>query len=156
VEEAAQALHHDPSALRALAGRPRAEEKPEAKSRDGAVLGRLAKIHRKRHWLVNAQSYVAAFPATGGGLTLAVVLAGLCRKLVAVKTAAELEAALAADARFDLQRRITPFEADASTILAHWIRRPLADEQIVAVDVDLDDLAESFTMVRDELAPLVL
>jgi DNA polymerase-3 subunit epsilon len=154
VDEAARALENDPTVLRNPTNRARTD-KAQDQSRDSAVVGRLMKIHRKRHWLVNAHSYVAAFPATEGGLWVAVVLGGLCRRLRNVKNADELGAALTVDAQLDAQRRVTPFEADASTILAYWIRRQLADDEIVAIDVDSADLASSFAAVRDELQVLV-
>jgi DNA polymerase-3 subunit epsilon len=155
VEEAALALQRDPSVLRGNSVGLRSDEKPETRSRDGAVVGRLLKLHRKRHWLVNAQSYVAAFPATEGGLWIAIVVAGFCHRLRTVTTVEDLEAALRVDADLDPFRRVTHFEADATTIFAHWIRRVLPDEHIVAIDIEPEDLEASFASVAAELAPLL-
>jgi DNA polymerase-3 subunit epsilon len=154
VDEAARALENDPTVLRNATARGRTD-KPQDQSRDSAVVGRLAKIHRKRHGLVNAHDSVAAFPATNGGLWLVVVLGGYCRRLRNVKTTDELATTLQVDVHLDAQRRVTQFEADASTILAHWIRRQLADDEIVAIDLDAADLAGSLDAARAELAPLV-
>ena len=52
------------------------------------------------------------------------------------------------------RRRLPPFEADASTILAHWIRSAATDDAIV-VELDREDLVESLADARAELAPLL-
>ena len=155
VDEATRALERDPTVLRSAPARNREGDKQQDQSRDSAVVGRLAKIHRKRHWLVNAHDYVLAFPATGGGLWLAIALGGYCRRLRTVRNASELAAALEVDAQHEAQRRVTHFEADASTILAHWIRRQLEDDEIVAIDLETNDLAASLARACEELTPLV-
>jgi DNA polymerase III subunit epsilon len=154
VEEAVRMLAGDPGVLRNANARAQRERDAEAKSRDGAIVGRLAKLHRRRHWLVNAHNYVVAFAATGGGIWIAVVIAGTCRKVECVGTVAELTGALDEAIRAHPKRRVGHFEADASTILAHWIRRPAADESMVIVDLDAD-LTTAVRAATDELAPLV-
>jgi hypothetical protein len=67
----------------------------------------------------------------------------------------ELEDALRIDIRAEVQRRVTHLEADLTTILAHWIRRPLNEEDIVAIDIDRPAAECSFAAVVDELTPLL-
>jgi len=153
VEEAERALAQDPTVLRAGVARSRTAE--PGRTRDGAVVGRLLKIHRKRHWLLNAHNYLATFPATGGGIWVVIVIAGMVRRIAKAETGGELRAALAADDRWTDGQRLGHFEADASTILAHWIRRSVEDEEIALFDLDPQDVSSSLDAVADEVAVLV-
>jgi DNA polymerase-3 subunit epsilon len=161
VEQAERALAGDPTVLRAGAGRTRAGEDErlrageDTRTRDGAVVGRLLKVHRKRHWLVNAHHYVAAFPATGGGLWLVIVVHGLVRRIVVVGTREELYDALIADDRWNDGQRLGHLEADASTILAHWVRRTGEEEPLAVFDFDANDLSASLLATAEELLVLV-
>jgi hypothetical protein len=151
IEHAEKALNGDPLQLRASAA-PLQGGDEDVRSRDGAVIGRLLKLPRKRHWLVNTHAYVAAFPATGGGLWVATVLGGVCRKLSRTLTRHELDAVLTFDARMSGQARMAHFEADASTILAHWIRRPGEEHGIKILDLDEKDLEASLAAAAGKLA----
>jgi len=150
IEHAEKVLSGDPLQLRAGAATQPGNE--EARSRDGAVIGRLLKLHRKRHWLVNTHSYMAAFPATGGGIWVVIVLGGFCRRFSRARTRQELEAALKLDPRLSGAARLGHFEADASTILAHWIRRPAEEHGIKVLDLDEPHLEASLTAAAEKLA----
>ncbi len=128
------------------------------RNRDSAVLGRLLKLHRKRHWLVNRHYYVAAVEAAGGGLLVAAVIAGFCRALLRPATAEELRSDLAGLAERRRRRttgRSGAMLADVSTILAYWTRTPAAHEEGVVIDLDPKALDESLAAAAEELAPLL-
>jgi len=150
VERAETILKGDPLLLRATAPPHGSDE--DGRSRDGAVLGRLLKLHRKRHWLVNTHSYAVTFPATGGGVWVAVVVAGVCRRVSRVRTRRELEAAFEPDARVCGPVRMGHFEADASTVLAHWIRRPPEEHSVKVLELDENDLEASLQAAAQRLA----
>ncbi len=150
VEELQRDLAGDGSAIRARVG------KSEDSARDGAVLSRLLKLNKRRPWVVNSQSYLAALPGAPGALVVVVIVGGFCRLVTEIRSVEDLDAGLA-DSSIELmtsRRRVGPFEADASTIFAHWIRSPEADEGLV---VALDDsrLGESMAEARDELMPVL-
>lgn len=150
VQELERDLDGDGGAIRARLA------KGEHPARDGAVLSRLLKLNRRRHWVVNHQSYVAALPGPPGAVVVVIVVSGFCRVVTEVRSAAELDAALE---EIDIEalvarRRLPPFEADASTILAHWIRSAATDDAII-VELDREDLTGSLADARAELAPLL-
>jgi len=151
IDHAENVLSGDPLQLRIGAASQPGNE--EVRSRDGAVIGRLLKLHRKRHWLINTHAYVAAFPATGGGIWVAIVLDGFCRRPAHVRTRHELAAALTSDAGAGATPRIGQFEADASTIFSHWIRRPAEEYGLEVIDLDAeDDLEGSLAAAAEKLA----
>ena len=156
LEDAERVLARDPSALRALIVRePVVGSGDTRASRDIAVLGRLQKLHRRRHWLVNAHNYVAAFPATEGGLWIAVVTAGFCRRIRHVHSTSEVSDALAWGVDLEPNRRIGHVEADLSTILAHWVRASIVPSELLLVDLDGRDLQSSLAAGGEEIAVLV-
>lgn len=122
--------------------------------RDAGLLGRLMKLQRRRHWLVNEHSYLAAFPTSDPALMVVAVLEGLCRGVTRITTAAELDAFLETVAARG-RGAVRSYEADVSTIMAHWVRRSQADDCLI-VDLDDDeDRAASLARAGKELAPLV-
>lgn len=152
IDKAETVLAGDPLLLRS-SGALQARDGEDGRSRDGAVIGRLLKLHRKRHWLINTHSYVAAVPAAEGGLWIAVVLGGFCRRLVRARTTAELTSALEPDIRTSTAR-ISHFEADVSTVLAHWIRRPAEEAGLVVIDLE-DDSGSSLPLAFDKLVTVL-
>lgn len=151
VETAERVLSGDPLLLRSSAGST-SRSSDDVRSRDGAVVGRLLKLHRKRHWLINTHAYTAAFPATEGGLWVAIVIGGFCRRLARVCTVEELARALQPDARLSTTTRVGHFEADASTILAHWMRRPAEEPELSLVDLDPENIDTSLGLALEKLS----
>ena len=89
-------------------------------------------------------------------MVVVIVVSGFCRMVTEVGSAAELDAVLE---EIDIEalvarRRVPPFEADASTILAHWIRSAATEDALI-VELDRNDLSESLTDARAELEPLL-
>jgi hypothetical protein len=111
----------------------------------------LLKLHRKRHWLLNTHSYVVAFPATDGGVWVAIVIAGFCRRLARAADLEQLAVALRADTALAPSSRVGHFDADASTILAHWIRRPAEEHGLSITDLDIEDLDAALASLHESL-----
>ncbi len=127
------------------------------RNRDAAVLGRLFKLHRKRHWLVNRHDYVAAFGTADDGLLVAVLIEGFCRVLVRPRSVEELRSSF----REAVRRRRHPggrggtLFADVTTILAYWVRTSGARDEGIVIDLDRRAIEESLAAAAEELAPLV-
>jgi len=126
----------------------------ESGGRDGALLSRLLKLHRKYHWVVNHHNYLAALPTSSGRLLVLVILGGFCRALEEIETRDELEALVArvVEAHSRGKARVRPYEADVSTIMAHWLRRPIELEQCFITNLDSRDVAGSLEAVVDDVA----
>jgi len=121
--------------------------------RDGATISRLLKLNRRQSWIVNRQNYVVAVPCASGALLLLAVLGGFCRRWGYATSGAEIsQFAASVDATLCNERRkLGAFDADASTILAHWIRGRDSDEEGFVIDLDPDDLGASTAAAADEL-----
>ena len=95
-------------------------------------------------------------PGAPGALVLVVIVGGFCRLVTEIRSVEDLDACFADSSIESMtsRRRVGPFEADASTIFAHWIRSPEAEEGLV---VTLDDsrLGASMAEARDELMPVL-
>jgi len=122
------------------------------------VVSRLQKLNRRGHWLVNAHNYVALVPASDGGWHLLLTCGGYVRKHARVNSGVDLETFIADSGGIvgDGRRRITPFQADASTILSHWIRRPEADEEVSFFDLDRSNLNDSLEAIGLELSGIIV
>jgi DNA polymerase-3 subunit epsilon len=129
-------------------------------ARDSAVLSRLLKLNRRRPWTINAQNYLVAVPGCGQGLLVVVVLAGFCCMSRYVRGEAELRDLLASigPELGKPKRRMGAFEADASTILAHWVRRGASEREsdgTLVVELDPSDLAAGAMAAAEDLLPLL-
>ncbi len=152
---------------RALAGGSRAlkqalEECPPQQGtarRAEAVLGRLFKLRRRRHWLVNHQSYVAAVPAAGARLLVGVVLRGECTALLRPGSSDELRAGLRAVAEGKVARpkgrQAAALRSDLNTIFAHWVRSEEARRDGFVFDLEPPRLRPCLEEAARELEPLL-
>jgi hypothetical protein len=108
---------------------------------DRACLGRLLKLHRDRHWLVDRHDYLIAVRAAGGSLRVLLVLGGNCCFVGAIvdrgdlaDIVRELQGAIGAEGR-----PVASPHADLSTVLAHWVRRRDAAADRILIDFSRDD-----------------
>jgi len=153
-----EALGGDGGALHARV-ESRAAEQGTDRSRDGAILSRLLKLNRRRSWIVNAQNYLAAVPGCEEGMLIVAVLGGFCVACGYVRSQADLDEFLAPIGPDLLRsrRRMGAFDADASTVLSHWVRRGQSEDDgsTVVVDLDRADLSGSVARAVADLAPLL-
>jgi DNA polymerase-3 subunit epsilon len=159
LESLEAALRGDGAALHARID-TRATEQGTERSRDAAILSRLLKLNRRRPWVVNAHNYLVAVPGCQDGLLLAAVLGGFCRTTRYVRTEAELAEYLGSIGPDMLKprRKMGAFEADASTIMSHWIRRSRSEQDdagSLLVELDPADLVTSVRDAAVDLAPLL-
>jgi DNA polymerase-3 subunit epsilon len=122
-------------------------------SRDGGTISRLLKINRRQSWIVNRQNYVVAVPFATGPVLLMAVLGGFCRRSAQVSRADEIASFTASidAAALKERRKLGAFEADASTILAHWIRSRDDEDVAFVVDLDPGDLRSSADAAAEQL-----
>jgi len=159
LESLEAALRGDGAALHARID-ARASELGTDRTRDAAILSRLLKLNRRRPWIVNSHNYLVAVPGCEDGLLLATVLGGFCRATGYVRTEAELTEFLGAIGPEMLKprRKMGAFEADASTIMSHWIRKSRSEEEgagSLLVELDPADLVASVRDAAVDLAPLL-
>jgi DNA polymerase-3 subunit epsilon len=159
LDELEQALRGDAGLLHAQIER-RAGEMGRDPSRDSAILSRLLKLNRRRSWIVNVHHYLVAIPGCEDGLLLSVVLGGFCRASRYVRKEVELTGFLESIGPDLLKprRKMGAFEADASTILSHWLRRSRAEQDdggVLLVDLDPEDLCSSARAAANDLLPLL-
>lgn len=153
------ALKGDASALRARI-ESRAAERGIDGGKDSAILSRLLKLNRRRPWTINAQNYLVGVPGCEQGLLLVVVLGGFCRASCYVRGQAELSQfldSIGADL-LKPKRRMGAFEADASTILSHWVSRRSAEREedgTLVIDLDPNDLEAAAHAATDDLVALL-
>ncbi len=128
-----------------------------ASRQDHACLGRLMKLHRDRHWLVDRHDYLIAVPTAGGRLRLLLVVGGVCRFASVVLRRDQLAAALsqARQAISSESRATSPEHADLSTVLAHWVRRRDAESDRVLAELSRHDLDGSIAAAGADLETLV-
>jgi DNA polymerase-3 subunit epsilon len=127
---------------------------------DRACLGRLLKLHRDRHWLVDRHDYLIAVPAAGGGLRLLLVLGGNCCFVGTVvnrddlaQTVCELGSTISPKGKL-----VSSPHADLSTVLAHWVRRRDAAADRILIDLSRDEWEVSIataTAVLERHLPIV-
>jgi len=157
VGELEEALAGDGTELRALAAR--ASGGGDGRAKESGVIGRLLRLHKRRHWLVNRHDYLAVVPASGGAMLAVVVVGGSCRRILRLERPEDLDelAAAAAEDGKRRRRRKDLLRGDASTILAHWIRRRESESEGMVVDLDAGrDLEASLAAAAAELAAVVV
>jgi DNA polymerase III epsilon subunit family exonuclease len=129
----------------------------DAADKQLGVISRLQKLNKRAHWLVNAQNHVALVPAEGGSWHLLLVRAGYVRVHERVNSAAGVSKFVTACKEISPsgRRRVSPFQADASTILSHWVRRPDADEEVSFFELDDKDSQASLDAIEQELSSII-
>jgi DNA polymerase III epsilon subunit family exonuclease len=129
----------------------------DAADKQLGVISRLQKLNKRAHWLVNAHNHVALVPAEGGSWHLLLVRAGYVRVHERVDSAAGVAkfAAACREISPSGRRRVSPFQADASTILSHWVRRPDADEEVSFFDLGDGDSRAALDAIEQELLSII-
>ena len=85
---------------------------------------RAERLHRSFHWNVDTHNYLALAPGACGGVFVAAVVQGRCRDIAEVADEAGARQFLKPATTWVQEDggRISNDAADASTILAHWVR----------------------------------
>jgi DNA polymerase-3 subunit epsilon len=157
VEELEHALAGDGTELRALAAR--ASAAGDGRAKESGIVGRLLRLHKRRHWLVNRHDYVAVVPASGGAMLAVVVIGGRCRRILRLEGERDLDALATASTENTKgrRRRKDLLRGDASTIVTHWIRRRESENEGIIIDLDAGrDLEGSLAAAAAELAAVVV
>lgn len=153
-----EALAGDGSELHARV-ETRAAERGTDRSRDGAILSRLLKLNRRRSWIVNRHHYLVAIPGCEDGLLLVAVLGGFCVSLQYARSQSDVDEFLAPIGPDLLKprRRMGAFEADASTVLSHWVRRSHSESEAgtLMIGLDPEDLPGSAARAAADLVALL-
>ena len=90
-------------------------------------------------------------------MLILVILGGFCRGFEEIETREDLEALVAAvsEAHSRGKTRVRPYEADVSTIMAHWVRRPIELEHCFVASLDPRNLPVSLEAVVDDVTAVL-
>jgi hypothetical protein len=107
--------------------------------------------------MVNQHHYLASIPTASGALLVVVILGGICRTMAMIETREQLDELVAAACAGNLQNRgrVRPHEADVSTIMAHWIRRPFDREECLIGELDPQNLPRSLAVATEDLTAIL-